>query len=187
MITQAAGRLHYYNLYRYRSWICGWRAICLKHIEARRRDLQARKCLGWIKLESITFKVGIYQNQPNGPSGGFRTTPRALAKFGRPKNACVFEGGRIWLSPRKRAVAAATARFLPLNRSIDFNVHQYFWCFTFFFTTAKSVTSECAGETRGGPEVGRRSAYAPVVRWPPRAVWKNNSALILFSSLADMI
>jgi len=39
----------------------------------------------------------------------------------------------------------------------------------FYFPTAKSVTSECAGETRGGPEVGRRSAYAPVVRWPPRA------------------
>jgi len=26
-----------------------------------------------------------------------------LAKFGRPKNACVFEGGRIWLSPHGRA------------------------------------------------------------------------------------
>ncbi len=57
---------------------------------------------------------------------GFRTTPRALAKFGRPKNACVFEGGRIWLSPRKRAVAAATAHFLPVYRSIDFDAHQCF-------------------------------------------------------------
>ena len=131
MITQAAGRLYYYNLYRYRSWKCGWRAICLKHIEARRRDLQARKCLGWIKLESITFKVGIYQNQPNGPSGGFRTTPRALAKFGRPKNACVFEGGRIWLSPHGRArLRAQLARAKP----------------------------------GGCHEVGRRSAYALVIR-----------------------
>ncbi len=28
---------------------------------------------------------------------------RALAKFERPKNACVFEGARIWLSPHGRA------------------------------------------------------------------------------------
>ncbi len=32
---------------------------------------------------------------------------RALAKFERPKNACVFEGGRIWLSPHGRARAQA--------------------------------------------------------------------------------
>ncbi len=48
----------------------------------------------------------------------------------------------------------------------------------FYFTTAKSVTSECAGETRGGPEVGRRSAYALVIRRPAlasaalRALWE---------------
>ena len=31
----------------------------------------------------------------------------ALAKFERPKNACVFEGGRIWSSPHGRARAQA--------------------------------------------------------------------------------
>jgi len=55
---------------------------------------------------------------------------RALAKFGRPKNACVFEGGRIWLSPHGRArLRAQLARAKP----------------------------------GGGPEVGRRSAYALVI------------------------
>jgi len=54
----------------------------------------------------------------------------ALAKFGRPKNACVFEGGRIWLSPHGRArLRAQLARAKP----------------------------------GGGPEVGRRSAYALVI------------------------
>ena len=52
------------------------------------------------------------------------------AKFGRPKNACVFEGGRIWLSPHGRARhRAQLARAKP----------------------------------GGGPEVGRRSAYALVI------------------------
>ena len=38
----------------------------------------------------------------------------ALAKFGRPKNACVFEGGRIWLSPHGRArLRAQLARAKP--------------------------------------------------------------------------
>ncbi len=31
----------------------------------------------------------------------------AWAKFERPKNACVFEGGRIWSSPHGRARAQA--------------------------------------------------------------------------------
>jgi len=59
------------------------------------------------------LRTEMYCNRAG--QGGFRTTPRALAKFGRPKNACVFEDGRIWLSPRKRAVASATARFLPFK------------------------------------------------------------------------
>ena len=50
----------------------------------------------------------------------------ALAKFGRPKNACVFEGGRIWLSPLSERWPKATARFLPVYRSIDFDAHQCF-------------------------------------------------------------
>ena len=41
---------------------------------------------------------------------GLSYNARALAKFGRPKNACVFEGGRIWLSPHGRAAAQAAAR-----------------------------------------------------------------------------
>ena len=154
MITQAAGRLHYYNLYRYCSWICGWRAICLKHIEARRRDLQARKCLGWIKLESITFKVGIYQNQPNGPSGGFRTTPRALAKFGRPKNARVFEGGRIWLSPLSERWPQPRRAFCLLNRSIDFDAHQCFWCVTILFPNGKKRDERVCGRNPRRPRSG---------------------------------
>ncbi len=36
------------------------------------------------------------------------------AKFGRPKNACVFEGGRIWSSPHGRArLRAQLARARP--------------------------------------------------------------------------
>ena len=109
MITQAAGRLYYYNLYRYRSWICGWRAICLKHIEARRRDLQARKCLGWIKLESITFKVGIYQNQPNGPSGGFRTTPARWRSSGAPKTLAFLRAAEFgWARMAERATGRSS-------------------------------------------------------------------------------
>ena len=61
---------------------------------------------------------------------GLADNARALAKFGRPKNACVFEGGRIWLSPHGRArLRAQLARAKP----------------------------------GGGPEVGRRSAYALVI------------------------
>ena len=37
------------------------------------------------------------------PSARMADNARALAKFERPKNACVFEGGRIWLSPHGRA------------------------------------------------------------------------------------
>jgi len=39
------------------------------------------------------------------PSSARRLSDNAggWAKFGRPKNACVFEGGRIWLSPHGRA------------------------------------------------------------------------------------
>ena len=45
----------------------------------------------------------VWKHKISGGQRGFRLTPRALAKFGRPKNACVFEGGRIWLSPHGRA------------------------------------------------------------------------------------
>ena len=79
-----------------------------------------------VRAQPALPRTGVFGMRNPRRRAPFRITPRALAKFGRPKNACVFEGGRIWLSPRKRAVAAATARFLPLNRSIDFNVYQCF-------------------------------------------------------------
>jgi len=57
----------------------------------------------------------------------------------------------------------------------------------FYFTTAKSVTSECAGETRGATE-GSDAALTRLLCDGRRApVVQNNSALILFSSLADTI
>ena len=36
------------------------------------------------------------------------------AKFERPKNACVFEGGRIWSSPHGRARASGPAALFAL-------------------------------------------------------------------------
>ncbi len=59
--------------------------------------------------------------------------------------------------------------------------------FHIFFTTAKSVTSECAGETRGAT-AGSDAALTRLLCDGRRApVVQNNSALILFSSLADTI
>jgi len=45
------------------------------------------------------------------PVAAVSDNARALAKFGRPKNACVFEGGRIWSSPHDRARAQARSAF----------------------------------------------------------------------------
>ena len=48
------------------------------------------------------------------PSARMADNAGAWAKFGRPKNACVFEGGRIWLSPHGRArLRAQLARAKP--------------------------------------------------------------------------
>ena len=187
MITQAAGRLYYYNLYRYRSYECGWRAICLIHIEARRRDILARHAPGMNTTWPITFKFGIYRIQPSGLRAAFAQRPARWRSSGAPKTlaflrAAEFGWARVserWPQPRRA--------FCLLNRSIDFNVHQCFWCFTILFPNGKKRDERVCGRNPRSDQRERRSAYAPVVRWPPRAVWKNNSALILFSSLADMI
>ena len=84
-------------------------------------------------LEDRALRTGevLMQNPRRG--AGLSANAGGWAKFERPKNACVFEGGRIWLSPHGRARRRAQlARAKP----------------------------------GGGPEVGRRSAYALVIRRP---------------------
>jgi hypothetical protein len=50
---------------------------------------------------------------------------RAWAKFERPKNACVFEGGRIWSSPHGRARASGPAALFALRAVFEAAVLIY--------------------------------------------------------------
>ena len=148
-----------------------WRASAWDEYNLKQSLLR----LEFIKTSLTVLRAAFAQRPARWRSSG---APKTLAFL----RAAEFGWARVserWPQPRRA--------FCLLNRSIDFNVHQCFWCFTILFHNGKKRDERVCGRNPRSDQRERRSAYAPVVRWPPRAVWKNNSALILFSSLADMI
>jgi len=86
---------------------------------------------------------------------GLSDNARAWAKFERPKNACVFEGGRIWSSPHGRAKGLrARSAFCAEGgfRSGGVDIRRCLWC-------VKTLCAKSAGLARArsrGAAAGRR-------------------------------
>jgi len=105
--------------------------------------------------------VGVRNSRRRAP---FRTTPARGRSSGAPKNACVFEGARIWSSPHGRARATGPAALFALRAVFEAAVLIYgdvFDALKPFAQKARGSRGRDPEEPpRGGGDERPRACYA---------------------------
>ena len=90
---------------------------------------------------------------------------RAWAKFERPKNACVFEGGRIWSSPHGRARASGPAALFALWVVFEAAVLIYGGVYDVLKLFPQKARGSRGRDPRSRRCAAVTSVHALVIRW----------------------